>query len=352
MTSADGYILTVNRIPHGLKAGSGPGGDKPVVLLQHGLLCSSADWVFLGPDKGLAFILADHGYDVWLGNARGNTQSRKHTYLDPSSKAFWDFSWHEIGQYDLPAIIDLAIAQTGHPKIHYIGHSQGTTSFFIMGAVRPEYNDKIRSMHALAPVAFMSNLKSPFVRALSPFVDQVEWIVKFLGVYEFLPSTQMMEDGGYWACRDESPVQEVCANVLFLIGGFNSAQLNRTTLPTILANTPAGASVNQLVHYGQGVNSGKFRMYDYGVIENLAKYGSIYPPDYNLAKITAPIALHFSDNDWLAAVKDVDELASKLPNLIGKFRVSDARFNHLDFTWAIDAYDLVWSRVISLMDRY
>lgn len=50
--------------------------------------------------------------------------------------------------------------------------------------------------------------------------------------------------------------------------------------------------------------------------------------------------------------QDVDELASKLPNLIGKFRVSDPKFNHLDFQWAIDADTLVYERVISLMDRY
>lgn len=48
--------------------------------------------------------------------------------------------------------------------------------------------------------------------------------------------------------------------------------------------------------------------------------------------------------------KDVDELASKLGNLAGKFRISDAKFNHLDFTYATDADKLVYNRVISLMN--
>ena len=78
-------------------------------------------------------------------------------------------------------------------------------------------------------------------------VDQIETVAKMFGVYEFLPSNEMMADGGKYLCKDESMFQEVCANVLFLIAGYNSEQLNRTILPTILDNTPAGiVNFNQL----------------------------------------------------------------------------------------------------------
>ncbi len=53
VTTADGYVLTLHRIPHGRSAnGSEPGG-RPVALLQHGILCSSADWVMGEPGKSL-----------------------------------------------------------------------------------------------------------------------------------------------------------------------------------------------------------------------------------------------------------------------------------------------------------
>jgi lysosomal acid lipase/cholesteryl ester hydrolase len=166
-------------------------------------------------------------------------------------------------------MIDFALSKTGQKDLHYIGHSQGTTSFFVMASLRKEMNAKIRTMHAFgkskanilklleskwilyspshynfsrctAPVAFMSNLKSPFLRAIAPFVDSVETVMKMLGVYEFLPSNDMMINGGKLVCKDESPIQELCANVFFLMFGYNSAQLNRTLLPEILANNPAG----------------------------------------------------------------------------------------------------------------
>ena len=114
-----------------------------------------------------------------MGNARGNRHSRRHTRWNPDGwrtnrKNFWDFSWHEVGTIDLPNMIDYVLEHTGFQKLQYIGHSQGTTAFFVMASELPAYNRKIISMQALAPVAFMSNLRSPFVRLATAFLNTID----------------------------------------------------------------------------------------------------------------------------------------------------------------------------------
>jgi lysosomal acid lipase/cholesteryl ester hydrolase len=48
------------------------------------------------------------GYDVWLGNNRGNIYSRGHKTKKPDGDYFY-FSFWELGKYDLPAMIDLVL---------------------------------------------------------------------------------------------------------------------------------------------------------------------------------------------------------------------------------------------------
>ncbi|XP_045451039.1 lipase 1-like [Melitaea cinxia] len=350
VTTEDGYILGLHRIPHG-RDSNNTGGDKPVVFLMHGLTSASSDHIIMGPGSGLAYILAEEGYDVWLGNARGNYFSRNHRTLNPNNQrsGFWNFSWDEIGNMDLPALIDYTLQYTGKSALHYIGFSQGTTSFFVMASLRPEYNQKIISMHALAPVAYMEHSRNILFHLLAPHANNLEALARLIGLGEVFPNTELFTKVGEIFCADEAITQPICSSIIFLICGWNENQHNATMLPVMLGHTPAGAAIRQFAHYGQSITNKDFRRYDHGLLENIVTYGSAIPPRYDLSQITAPVFLHYSDGDPLADPADVDRLHRGLGRSMGKFRVPQATFSHIDFIWGIDAKTLLFDSVIQLM---
>lgn len=108
VTTKDGYILKLHRIPDPAlqkvadysaeqldpsSSNNQLDGFRGVVLLMHGLFSTAADFVVTGPENGLSFVLADAGYDVWMGNARGTRFSRKNLNLSPKDAAFWNFRY-------------------------------------------------------------------------------------------------------------------------------------------------------------------------------------------------------------------------------------------------------------------
>ncbi|KAH8299612.1 hypothetical protein KR044_003507 [Drosophila immigrans] len=344
--TSDGYILTMHRIPYSKHTGYN--GKRPVIFLMHGLLCSSSDWVLSGPDNGLAFILSDAGYDIWMGNARGNTYSRRHASKSPLLQPFWNFEWHDIGIYDLPAMLDNVLYQTGEGQLQYIGHSQGTTSFFVLNSMIPRFKSRIRSAHLLAPVAWMGHMESPLAKVAGPLFGQPNALVELFGSAEFLPSTKAMELMGSLLCRDQAISQQMCTNVLFMLGGWDSPYMNATLMPEIMATTPAGCSVNQMFHYLQEYNSGDFRRFDYGSTRNKKEYGSKNPPDYDVEGIDVPVYLYYSDNDYFASLIDVDTLRYTMDpaSLKRAYRMPEVKWNHLDFLWGLNVKEILYDTVL------
>jgi len=45
------------------------------------------------PEIAPAFVVARAGYDVWLGNSRGNRYSRGHIKYTTNDAEFWDFDF-------------------------------------------------------------------------------------------------------------------------------------------------------------------------------------------------------------------------------------------------------------------
>ncbi|KFB46696.1 AGAP003083-PA-like protein [Anopheles sinensis] len=344
-TSADGYIISVTRIPPRKQLHPWP------ILLVHGLLASSADFLIIGPNNSLAYLLADRGYDVWLADMRGNRYSQKHTRLSSDSPEYWDFTWHEMGYYDLPSVIDLILRRTGAQQLNYIGHSQGTTAFYVMASSRPEYNERIAHMYALSPAVFISHLRSPLTRWLLRIVDALKDLFDTLGIHQFLPHSAGQLQISKMLCPLNDP-GNLCIQIVSMTVGPNPKMMDMVAMQVLVGHDPSGASVKQMLHFAQLVRSGKFRQFDYGRRNNTERYSHWKPPAYNLSAITTPMTIFYARNDWLIDPRNALRLARLLPKEPTMHLVEDDNFNHLDFTMAKNARAMVYERIFSdLVDR-
>jgi lysosomal acid lipase/cholesteryl ester hydrolase len=166
----DGYLLGLHRLPsprdaHQASPGSSTG--KPVVYLHHGLLMNSEVWVCLtSAERCLPFVLAEAGYDVWLGNNRGNKYSKKNIHYHSASIKFWDFSMDEFAWGDVPESIGYILKTTKAQKLSYIGFSQGTAQALAALSIHPQLNEKVDVFIALAPAMSPAGLAAPIVDGL------------------------------------------------------------------------------------------------------------------------------------------------------------------------------------------
>ncbi|KAG2580205.1 triacylglycerol lipase 2-like [Panicum virgatum] len=351
VTTADGYILSLQRIPRGRGRGGGGGAraGQPV-LLQHGVLADGMSWLLASPEESLPFILADRGFDVWVANNRGTRWSRRHVSLDPSSRLYWNWSWDDMVVNDLPAMVDFVCGQTGQ-KPHYVGHSMGTLvalAAFSEGRVV----DQLKSAALLTPVAYLAHITTPVGILLArAFVGEI--ISGILGVAEFNPLAPPVTNLIRAFCRGPGTN---CYDLVASITGKNYC-LNSSAVDVFLKYEPQPTSTKTMVHFAQTVRDGVLTKYDYVLPElNIASYGQAEPPVYEMSSIPAsfPLFLSYGGRDSLADPADVRLL---LDDLRGHDRDKLTvqfldQFAHLDFVIGVCAREYVYKDMIAFFDRF
>ncbi|XP_070381797.1 gastric triacylglycerol lipase-like isoform X2 [Dermacentor albipictus] len=336
----DGYVLGLYRIPRGrveieeasqtrtgMTTAGCDGASRAPVLIMHGLLASAITWVTNYADQSLGYVLADAGYDVWLGNIRGSTLSRKHVNISADSEVrFWNFSFQEMIEYDVPATIDYILRETGKSKLGYVGHSQGTLVMFGLLSAAPAYNDKVALFVALAPIIAPVHsimIAKQQLLAMSEMPAIRSTVLKIGPIGEHGPPWKEIADK---PCRTEE-----------------SLSLCEATWNTIFGRS---VMLNRLI------KTGRFCKYDYGAAKNKGIYDQTVPPCYPLEDIRNPVAIFWGDGDALSRPQDIDRIRSRVSSIVFDERVGSGPFSHADFVYGVDAKRVLHDRIVQVLRQF
>ncbi|KAG5926184.1 hypothetical protein E4U42_003551 [Claviceps africana] len=346
----DGYLLGVHRLQwrkgeEGQKVNSGRDSlKKRVVYLHHGLMMNSEVWVCLTDAKRcLPFELLERGFDVWLGNNRGNKYSKKAIHSSPASVKFWDFSLDEFAFHDIPDTISYILETTEQESLSYIGFSQGTAQAFATLAIHPSLNHNVNVFIALAPAMAPAGLSNGMVDSLIKASPSLLYLM--FGRRSILSSATMWEtllypplfchliDRGMeflfnWKTKNISLSQKVAA------------------YPHLYSLT----STKSVVHWFQVIRNKCFQMYDDDVCQPMSmttssKYSKV--AKYPTRNIRTPVVLIYGGSDSLV---DINVMLRELPPQTVATEIP--HYEHLDFLWARDVDCQVFQHVFDALDSF
>ncbi|KAI1110706.1 Alpha/Beta hydrolase protein [Nemania sp. NC0429] len=346
----DGYLLGLHRLAwkkgeDDVKVNNGSASvKKRVVYLHHGLLMNSEVWVCQTDEQRcLPFVLVEQGFDVWLGNNRGNKYSKKSIKCSPNSTKFWNFSIDEFAFYDIPDSIQYILDFTKQPSLSYIGFSQGSAQAFASLAINPKLNDQVNVFIALAPAMSVPGLQNGVVDALIKASPQVLFLL--FGRRSILSSATT------WQSILYPPIFikliDMGNNFLF---GWKS---NNMSLSQKLAAYPhlySFTSTKSVVHWFQIIRNKSFQMFDDDLQTALGigtpnKYTKV--AKYPTRNIKTPIVIVYGGSDSLV---DIKVMLQELPKRTVATEIP--HYEHLDFLWARDADTQVFRHVFDALDNF
>jgi lysosomal acid lipase/cholesteryl ester hydrolase len=291
----DGFNLTLHRLNPEINTFKSNG---KAVYLQHGLLMSSDIWcVMLNKNDNLPFKLCELGYDVFLGNNRGNKYSNKHVEFDSSQSEFWNFSLDEFAMYDIPASINYILNLKKINHLTYIGFSQGCSQILSSVSINNDLNDKIDKLILIAPATTPKRLSNWLINSIVHFDPEL--------IYLLFGRKILMKSVMFWRRITYPPMFvkliDIPNDILFDWKSKNIDIMQKLVSYYHLYST---TSVKCAVHWFQIIKSKRFQMYqDEDYFQPFE-----YPTDKTINPSKMLIIYGMSDS-----LVDIDVLVDQLP---------------------------------------
>ncbi|PRP77187.1 hypothetical protein PROFUN_13373 [Planoprotostelium fungivorum] len=303
-----GNSMSIQRIP---KKGALP------VILQHGLLDTTASWVINSRKTSLGFILADAGYDVWLVNGRGNSYSG-----EPNG---WDWTFDDQA-LDLSYIISHVNTVTNTTPI-VVAHSQGaTTSLLALSSNAPP---SIRGLIALGPVTYLHHQTSPLFSIMAKL--RIDVTLSILPSFAFGPTQILLNSALGTLCKVTPSVCDVTLSGLF----GKTENLNDSRMGVYTAHWPDVTSSHNMAHWIRNARSGDFSYYGGESVD--------------ISRIHTKVAVFVGTRDSLGDPRDAARLVQTVK---GATVTTVEGYAHMDFVWAENAAELVYPQVLEKLEEF
>ena len=116
--------------------------------------------------------------------------------VDEESKSgqeqFWDFSFAQMGKYDIPAVLEFIDQNSEFDKITLVAHSQGTSASLYGMVKEPEvYNKYLNLFVMIGPVARLSHTQSEFLDYIVDNANFIKFTLDVVGAKELFQANWM-----------------------------------------------------------------------------------------------------------------------------------------------------------------
>jgi len=317
----DGYSLFLKRIPSTLE-------NAPTVILVHGVADTSATWVVSGRNNSLGGTLHDNGYDVWLVDRRGRAPWA-HDRFTAQDSEFWDFTFDDGIEFDLPAVVEYVHRFTGQDIASLIGHAEGSLVNLAALSSNTKLASYVKSTVAFAPpIASWGETvwKMPHI---PDFMDHVVHVGLVFG------SIRITFNG---FC-DQFP--SVCANAICFLGGCgNPDDLGSDVLSRVFAYYPSETSLKTMRHYAQCESHA-----------GLETFGIDHRP-YEFSGLKTPTAMFFGTSDKFVPAQSAEKARALFPKGVMEHFEMNLNFGHQDFVWSSRAKTDLYPAVLTFLKSH
>jgi pimeloyl-ACP methyl ester carboxylesterase len=244
-----------------------PGHKKRIpILLIHGLLQDCESFLCCGQRNSLAAVLAHEGYDVWLGNNRGNRYSNKHVDVTADVVDYWNFSIDHLANYDLLAMVKCMLQTVNNEQrerhldpidhVIVIGFSQGSAQTLLGLSTSQYLQDHINLFVALSPPIKLKGFNSTWLASvLTAFPSLVSLIFGRRAMFPNVLSVKNTLSNSMFA-------KLVCGAVYFLFG-WRCANIDPSRRPALFQHVFSPSSVLCVLHWFQIMENNELVNYRY-----------------------------------------------------------------------------------------